>query len=42
MVKALKLYFLYTIIDIVIFPKGLYKTHLKKAQIFAVDKKVTK
>jgi hypothetical protein len=41
-VKALKRYILYTSSDIVSIPKDLYKTHVKTASFFAVNKKVTK
>jgi hypothetical protein len=36
-VKTRKRYFLYISIDIVTIPKDLYKTHVKKANIFAVN-----
>ncbi len=40
-VKGAKaLFFLYTNSDIVIIPKKLYNTHVKKSQIFTVKKKL--
>ncbi len=41
-VKALKRQLLYTSIAIVTTPKDLYKTLIKTAYTFAVNKKVTK
>jgi hypothetical protein len=40
--KALKRHFLYTSIDNETIPKDLSKTHVKTANIFAVNRKVMK
>jgi hypothetical protein len=39
---CLKRYFLNTRSDIATIPKDLYKTHVKKAAVFGVNKKVKK